>query len=77
MRLFLRHDGRYYAVFEPGPDLLGDSVIMTIHGSRHSRLGGVHTYLASQVSMEQLVDQRAQHGYQEVDFAHENLPRRS
>jgi hypothetical protein len=66
MRLFLRHDGRYYAVHEPAPDLLGDLVILTIHGRRHSRLGGVHTYLADTVSLENIVRQRLRHGYVEV-----------
>ncbi len=66
MRLFSRPDGRYYAVFDPEPDLLGDSVILTIHGSHYSKLGGVFTYLASQVSTAQLAAQRIRHGYQEI-----------
>jgi hypothetical protein len=66
MRLFIRPDGRYYALFDPQPDLLGDPVILTIHGSRHSKMGGVYTYLASQESAVQLVAQRIRHGYQEV-----------
>ena len=66
MRLFLRQDGRYYAVQEPALDLLGDVVIFTIHGRRHSRLGGVHTYLAKEMSLEQIVRQRKRRGYVEA-----------
>ena len=69
MRLFLRSDGRYYAIHEPAPDLLGDRVILTIHGRRHSRLGGVHTYLADTVSLEAIVRQRLRHGYVEASDA--------
>lgn len=53
MRLFLRSDGRYYVIHDPAPDLLGDQVIVTVHGRQNSRLGGVHTHL-----LEQKVDIR-------------------
>jgi hypothetical protein len=66
MRLFRRPDGRTYAIAEPHPDLLGDSVIMTLHGSTHSRRGGVHTYLADVTSVEDLVRTRIRHGYAEM-----------
>ena len=65
MRFFTRTDGRYYAIHEPMSDLLGDRVIVTIHGSVHSRLGGVHSYLADTVSVEQLARVRRRHGYVE------------
>lgn len=66
MRFFRRPDGRTYAIAEPGPDLLGDSVIVTMHGSRHSRRGGVHTYLSAQTCIDALVRTRLRHGYTEV-----------
>lgn len=66
MRFFTRTDGRYYAIHEPMSDLLGDQVIVTFHGSVHSRLGGVHSYLADTVSVEQLVRIRYRHGYVET-----------
>jgi len=66
MRLFRRQDGRTYAIADPQPDLLGDSVIVTIHGSVHSRRGGVHTYLSALISIEELVRIRCRHGYLEV-----------
>jgi hypothetical protein len=66
MRLFLRSDGRYYAIHDPAPDLLGDRVILTIHGRQNSRLGGVHTYLADKMALEDIVRQRLRHGYVET-----------
>lgn len=66
MRFFRRPDGRYYAIAEPHRDLLGDSVILTIHGSVRSRQGGVHTYLSSLTTVEDLVRTRLRHGYAEV-----------
>lgn len=66
MRLFRRPDGRTYAIADPQLDLLGDSVIVTIHGSVHSRRGGVHTYLSELISIEELVRIRCRHGYLEV-----------
>lgn len=66
MRLFRRPDGRTYAIAEPQTDLLGDSVIVTIHGSRFSRRGGVHTYLSALTSIEELVRIRTRHGYLEI-----------
>lgn len=66
MRFFIRSDGRYYLIAEPHKDLLGDSVIMTLHGSANSHRGGVHTYLASLTTIEALVKTRLRHGYSEV-----------
>lgn len=65
MRLFLRSDGRYYVIHDAAPDLLGDQVIVTVHGRQNSRLGGVHTYLSKTMSLEQIVRQRLRHGYVE------------
>ena len=73
MRLFRRADGRYYIITSPYQDLLGDSVILTIHGSATSRLGGVHTYLASRTRIEDLVRVRVRHGYSEVRDGTESL----
>ena len=66
MRYFTRPDGRYYLIQEPGPDLFGDPVILTFHGSRHSRVGGVFTYLEAETSVEVIVRARVSHGYTEV-----------
>lgn len=66
MRLFRRPDGRYYAIAEPRQDLLGDSVIVTVHGSAHSRQGGVHTYPGEVATLDALVRRRLRHGYAEV-----------
>lgn len=66
MRVFKRPDGRIYVIAEPCQDLLGDMVIVTRHGSVHSRRGGVHIYLGSQTSVEALAKTRIRHGYQEV-----------
>lgn len=66
MRIFKRPDGRYYLIAEPQPDLLGDSVILTLHGSAHSRRGGVHTYLSAVTCIDDLVRTRIRHGYSEV-----------
>lgn len=66
MRFFRRPDGRYYLIAEPHQDLLGDSVIMTLHGSVRSHRGGVHTYLASLTTIEALAKTRLRHGYLEV-----------
>ena len=68
MRFFRRSDGRYYLIAEPHQDLLGDSVIMTLHGSVRSHRGGVHTYLASLMTIEALVKTRLGHGYMEVPY---------
>jgi hypothetical protein len=65
MRIFRRPDGRYYLIAEAQPDLLGDSVILTLHGSVHSRRGGVHTYLSSVTCIDDLVKTRLRHGYTE------------
>ena len=66
MRRFRRPDGRIYEIAEPRLDLLGDEVIATYHGSRHSRRGGIHIYLAGRVSIETLVRLRLAHGYVEL-----------
>ena len=63
MRIFKRPDGRYYLIAEPQLDLLGDSVILTLHCSAHSRRGGVHTYLSELISIDELVRIRCRHGY--------------
>jgi hypothetical protein len=65
MRIFRRPDGRHYAISHPAPDLLGDLVIMTFHGSATSGLGGVHTYLANKTTVEEIANTRLQHGYVE------------
>ena len=70
MRMFRRPDGRYYLIAQPHQDLLGDWVIMTIHGSIRSRQGGVHTYLAAMTTLDDLVKTRIRHGYAEVAVAH-------
>jgi|GEM_PF-3109571 len=67
MRVFKRPDGRIYVIAEPCQDLLGDTVIVTRHGSVHSRRGGVHIYLGSQTSVEALARLRLRHGYREVE----------
>jgi hypothetical protein len=66
MRILRRSDGRHYAISSPSPDLLGDLVIITFHGSAMSGVGGVHTYLADQVTVEQIAKARLRHGYVEV-----------
>jgi len=67
MRVFKRPDGRIYVIAEPCQDLLGDTVIVTRHGSVHSRRGGVHIYLGSQTSVEALARTRIRHGYREIN----------
>jgi len=66
MRLFHRADGRYYAITEPTPDLFGELVITTFHGSVNSRMGGIYDYPADRFSVDQIVRARLRHGYQEV-----------
>lgn len=68
MRYFRRHDGRIYSLFPPTQDLLGHWVVLTVHGSTWSRLGGVKTYVAAdQVSAARIVASiaktRLRHGY--------------
>jgi hypothetical protein len=70
MRLFTRPDGRYYAILPATQDLLGDWVLMTYHGSVHTRMGGLKTYVATQETdlpaiEHQLVLVRKRHGYQD------------
>jgi poly(3-hydroxybutyrate) depolymerase len=65
MRIFRRPDGRHYAISHPAPDLLGDLVIVTFHGSTTSGIGGVHTYLANQTTVDQIAQTRIRHGYVE------------
>lgn len=71
MRFFKRPDGRTYAMFAPAQDLLGDWVIVTIHGSENSRLGGIKTYVAADQEAakragEGIAKLRRRHGYIEV-----------
>ena len=66
-RLFLRSDGRYYAISTPVVDLLGDNIVVTIHGSRDSRRGGVRTYPATAGVVERLAKTRQRHGYIKVN----------
>ena len=63
MHLLTRPDGRYYVIEPPSLDLLGDEVIVTYHGSSLNRLGGIHSYLARETSIEQLIRIRQRHGY--------------
>lgn len=68
MRYFRRHDGRIYSLFPPAQDLLGDWIVLTVHGSVRNRLGGVKTYAAvDQVSAARIeasiAKTRLRHGY--------------
>ncbi len=68
MRFFRRPDGRVYSLFPPAQDLLGDWIVLTVHGSLKSRQGGVKTYpAADQVSAAKLetaiAKTRLRHGY--------------
>ena len=68
MRLFRRQDGRYYAICEH-IDLLGSAVIVTYHGNKNSRAGGLKTYVADTMPIERIVRTRIAHGYKEVPAA--------
>lgn len=74
MRYFRRHDGRVYSLFPPAQDLLGDWVVLTVHGSTRNRLGHVKTYPAdSQKSAAEIEARIARtrilHGYTEEEAA--------
>ena len=68
MHLFRRPDGRYYAILPAARDLLGDLVLTTVHGSVHSKMGGIKAYPAAdeteiQALERQIVTARVRHGY--------------
>lgn len=70
MRLFRRPDGRYYACTEPMRDLLGNLVLVTFHGNKRNRAGGIKTYVVgaaqSVAKIERaIVRTRLAHGYSE------------
>jgi hypothetical protein len=70
MRFFLRPDGRTYSILSAAPDLLGDIVVVTIHGSQRSRMGGIKTYvaedfMAAEKMIARIAATRIKHGYQE------------
>ena len=70
MRTFSRADGRVYSIFSPSKDLLGDWVVVTVHGSTRSRLGGIKIYpsrdLDSAKRLElEIARLRIRHGYVE------------
>lgn len=72
MRYFRRHDGRIYTIFPPAQDLLGDWMVLTVHGSTRNRLGSVKTYPAaseaSAMTIEaQIARTRVLHGYVEQE----------
>lgn len=74
MRFFRRPDGRIYSLFPPAQDLLGDWIVLTIHGSLNSRQGGVKIYpAADQLSAAKLeagiAQTRIRHGYIELPDA--------
>ena len=69
MRFFRRpSDNRIYSLFPPAQDLLGDWIVLTVHGSLRSRQGGVKTYPAadhdSAARLESAIAKtRLRHGY--------------
>ena len=70
MRFFVRPDGRVYTVFPPAQDLIGDWVVLTIHGRKGTRRGGLHSYVASDQAAAAKLEARiagirVRHGYQE------------
>lgn len=70
MRYFKRPDGRVYSIFPPALDLIGDWVVLTVHGSLRSRMGGSKTYPADDreaaLRLEARIAQtRVRHGYVE------------
>jgi hypothetical protein len=70
MRYFKRPDGRIYSIFPPTRDLIGDWVVLTVHGSTRNRLGNVKIYPAlDRAAAMQLLDKiakiRLRHGYVE------------
>ena len=74
MRLFLRHDGRYYAILEPVTDLLGDEVLVTFHGSVHNRMGGMKSWPVTAVDAGAIARMRLRHGYREIGGSEELPP---
>ncbi len=71
MRLFERPDGRYYVIYDPEYDLLGDRVVVTRRGTRYSRRGGSKTYFgADPRQLDRVIlsiaKTRIRHGYSEV-----------
>lgn len=74
MRYFRRHDGRIYSLFPPAQDLLGDWVVLTVHGSTRNRLGNVKTYPADSRELAAEIEARIArtrllHGYTEEEVA--------
>ena len=70
IRIFRRPDGRYYAVCEPIQDLFGDRILITYHGTKYSKMGGIKTYFSETdeaiTEIEKIVIKtRLAHGYQE------------
>ena len=70
MRFFLRPDGRTYSILSAAKDLLGDVVVVTVHGSQRSRMGGIKTYvaedfMAAEKMIAKIAATRINHGYQE------------
>jgi hypothetical protein len=71
MRSFHRFDGRVYTVFPPARDLLGDWVVLTVHGSTRNRLGGIKIYPAGNLDAAvqlavDIIRRRIRHGYLEL-----------
>lgn len=58
MRYFRRSDGRIYSLFPPAQDLLGDWIVLTVHGSIHNRLGGTKTFPAPDQAAAVLLENR-------------------
>lgn len=74
MRHFRRHDGRIYSLFPPAQDLLGDWVVLTVHGCTRNRLGNVKIYPADSRELAAEIEARIArtrllHGYTEEEVA--------
>lgn len=74
MRHFRRHDGRIYSLFPPAQDLLGDWIVLTVHGSTRNRLGRFKTYPADSLESAAKIEARIArtrilHGYTEEAVA--------
>lgn len=70
MRYFKRPDGRMYSIFPPTRDLIGDWVVLTVHGSSRNRLGNVKIYpvpdyAAALQLLNKIAKTRLRHGYVE------------
>ena len=70
MHFFLRPDGRTYSILSAAKDLLGDVVVVTVHSSQRSRMGGIKTYVAEDFAVAEkmiakIAATRINHGYQE------------